>query len=76
MHQDLKFADKWKLSTISFEGHVFQRISYYSRIIGTKAKRAYRHCRAHMSSADVARITSEDLEASKASRSDGKLSKG
>ncbi len=28
VHHELKYADKWKLSTISFEAHVVQRLSY------------------------------------------------
>jgi hypothetical protein len=28
VHHDLKYADKWKLSTMSFEAHLLQRLSY------------------------------------------------
>ena len=41
----MKFTDKWKLSTISFEGHLLQRVSFYSRIVGPTIKRAYRALR-------------------------------
>ncbi len=28
VHHDLKYADKWKLSTMSFEAHLLQRLTY------------------------------------------------
>ena len=79
MNAELKYADKWKLSTISFEAHVAQRVSYYSRIVGTKIKRAVRHCRARYCPQQRTRTVSlsrEEMEETKASRADGKLSRG
>ncbi len=81
VHSDLKFADKWKLSTISFESHVFQRASFYSRKVGTRMKRCARRVRAAVQarrgvSVPLVATDSDDLDEAKTSRFDGKLSRG
>ncbi len=76
VHHELKFADKWKLSTISFEAHVAQRMSYYSRKIGTKIKRLSRRLYRHIKKQPAAVDQSAEMEETKSIRTDGKLSAG